>query len=621
MGQHTKHTNSKGQIIIELLIAFGLAGILLPALLTGLLATRSGRVAQEQRIIAVGLLREGEEAVRSVRDAGWDRITSPAVIMDVPYHWVQGGSEWTLVEGGETVGDFTRSIVISDISPADPSLKIVTIAVSWGDIIPSSTTSVIYLTRWKNISLTDSGTVQPQGQGFQDWCHPALALTNIDLDRQGHPTSLRAFETADSVDGNRVLAGTGANSSGPAFSNIKIMGNEPPAATILGDYNGTPQVKVNGLFGNDHYAFLATDSRGVEILDISAAPYHVIGTFKPAGMKNVNDVYVVGNTGYAVTTDKFYIFGISADRRTATASGSLALADGAKVVVDPSNLYAHVPNPDPAGELKIIDVHSHPTNLTDADVKNVNIDAGAGRDVFINASATRAYIATALDATKPEFFIINITDPINPVVITNGGTYDTNGMDPYATTVVTDNRAIIVGYGGNEYQVFSVAGDQVSFCPNHAEGTDLLNIDAGVFAVSSILQKDQYAYSYISTGDAAGELKIIEGGPGGGGNGSNGMFESVTLPIPDPGHDVAFNSFKGTVDPDLSYKISIKQGIGGSCSGITFSDSDFVSFIPGPLPLGTLGAGYINPGQCMRYRVFDAGSITKSFTVTFNYSP
>src|SRR4030042_825098 len=268
MGQHTKHTNSKGQIIIELLIAFGLAGILLPALLTGLLATRSGRVAQEQRIIAVGLLREGEEAVRSVRDAGWDRITSPAVIMDVPYHWVQGGSEWTLVEGGETVGDFTRSIVISDISPADPSLKIVTIAVSWGDIIPSSTTSVIYLTSWKNISLTDSGTVQPQGQGFQDWCHPALALTNIDLDRQGHPTSLRAFETADSVDGNGVLAGTGANSSGPAFSNIKFMGNEPPAATILGDYNGTPQVKVNGLFGNDHYAFLATDSRGVEILDI-----------------------------------------------------------------------------------------------------------------------------------------------------------------------------------------------------------------------------------------------------------------------------------------------------------------------------------------------------------------
>ena len=616
-----QHTNNRGQILVELLIAFGLAGILLPALLTGLLAARSGRVSQEQRIIAVGLLREGEEAVRSVRDLGWDRIISPAITMNIPYHWEQVGFEWSLVEGSETVGDFTRSVEISDISPADPSLKKITTTISWGDIIPSSTTSVMYLTRWRNISMTDSGTVQPQGQGFGDWCHPALALTNIDLDRQGHPTSLRAFETADSVDGNRVLSGTGANSSGPAFSNIKIMGNEPPTATILGDYNGTPQVKVNGLVGNDHYAYLATDSRGVEILDISVTPYQVIGTFKPTGMKNVNDVYVVGNTGYAVTTDKFYIFGISTDRRTATPSGSLALADGAKVVVDPSSQYAYVPNPDPTGELKIIDVHSHPVDLTPSDVKNVDVDAGVGRDVFINASGTRAYLATALNATKPEFFIINITDPANPTVITDGGTYDTGLMDPYAATIVTDNRAIIVGYGGNEYQVFSVAGDQVSFCPNHAEGTDFLNIDTGVYAVSSILQKDQHAYSYISTGDAAAELKIIEGGPGGGGNGSNGMFESVTLPIPDPGHDIAFNSFKGTVDPDLSYKISIKQGIGGSCSGVTFSDSDFFPFIPGPLPLGTFGAGYTNPGQCMRYRVFDSGSITKSFTVTFNYSP
>jgi len=606
---------------VELLIAFGLAGILLPALLTGLIAARSGRVGQEQRILAVGLLREGEEAVRSVRDIGWDRITSPTVTMDVPYHWVQGANEWSLVEGSETVGDFTRSIVISDITPPDPSLKKVTVTISWGDIFPSSTEAVIYLARWRNTSLTDSGTVLPQGQGFGDWCRPALALTNIDLNRQGHPTSLRAFETADSLDGNRILAGTGANSSGPAFSNIKIMGNSPPTATILGDYNGTPQIKVNDLVGDDRYAFLATDSRGVEILDITTTPYQVIGSYKPIGMKNVNSVFVVGNTGYAVTTDKFYIFGISADRRTATPSGSLVLANGAKVVVDPSSLYAYVANPDPAGELKIIDVHSHPANLTNDDVKNVDVDASAGRDIFINASATRAYLATAVNTAKPEFFIINITDPVNPIVITNGGTYDTGEMDPYSTAIVTDNRAILVGYGGNEYQVFSVADDQVSFCPNHAEGTDFLNIDTGVYAVSSILQKDQHAYSYISTGDAGAELKIIEGGPGGGGNGSNGMFESATLPVPDPGHDVAFNSFTGTVDPDLSYKISIKQAIGGSCSGVTFSDSDFMSVISGPLPLGSIGSGYINPGQCMRYRVFDSGSVTKSFTVTFNYSP
>lgn len=609
----------RGQVIVELLVAFGLAAILLPALLTGLIGARNGKVQQEQRILAVGLLREGEEVVRSVRDSGWDNVKTNGI-----YYPKAVGTSWTLTTDAayKTVGDFERTIEIADIVPVDPSLKKITITVIWGgSFIPSSMSSTLYITRWKNTSLSDSGSVQPENQGFGDWCKPALALTNINLNRQGHPTSLRAKETPNAIDGNRILAGTGANSSGPAFSNLKLLGDNPPVVTNLGDYNGSPQVKVNGLIGDDHYAFIATDSKGVEFLDLTTNPISEIGSFNPQGMKPVNDVYVVGNTGYAVTADKFYIFGISPDRKTSTSLGTLALSGGVKVVVDPSNLYAYVPNTDLSGQLKIIDVHSHPSNLTSADVKNVQVDGGSGRDVFINASATRAYLATAASATQPEFFIINITDPTNPSVFTTNATYDTNGMDPYGVTIVTDNHAIIVGTAGNEYQVFTVADDQVSFCPNHALGSDFLNIDTGVFAISSLKQANNHAYSYIATGDAGAELKIIEGGPGGGGNGSNGLFESATLPIPDPGHDVAFNSFTATVDPDLSYKISIKPGVGGSCSGVTFTDSDFTSFIPGPLPLGNLGAGYTNPGECMRYRVYDSGISTKSFTIKFNYSP
>jgi hypothetical protein len=613
----------KGQIIIELLIAFGLAGILLPALLTGLIAARSGRVGQEQRIVAVALLREGQEAIRAVRDQNWEAITSPAVAMDTPYHWVQEGGSWSLLEGSETVDGFTRSLEISDISPSDPSLKKITITINWGEVFPSSTTSVIYLTRWRNTSLEDSGSVQPQGQGLGDWCRPSLALTNVNIPHQAEANSIKASETTDGT-GNRIFMGTGNSADSPAFTNIKIIGNTPPTATILGSYNGTPQVKVNNLTGDSRYAYLATD-KDVQILDLNTTPpYQKIGSYDVGGGEKVKGVYVVGNTGYAVTQSKFYIFGMSPDRKTATPRASLTLLNSARVVVDSSNRYAYVPNSDPNGELKIIDVHSYltrdPAVLNSSDIRNVNIDGGAGRDVYINASATRAYLATATDALKPEFFIIDITDPANPSVFTDNATYDTNGMDPYGVTVVTDNRAIIVGAGGNEYQVFSVADDQVSFCPNHGEGTDYLNIDTGVYAVSSILQADLHAYSYIATGDAGAELKIIEGGPGGGGNGSNGMYESETLPIPDPGHNVAFNNFTATVDPDLSYKISIKQGIGGSCTGVTFSDSDFIPFIPGPLPLDILGGGYINPGQCMRYRVLDSGDVTKPFTVTFNYS-
>lgn len=625
----------KGVVLVELLVAFGLASILLPALLTGFVGATQGREVYEQRIAGVALVREAEEVIRSFRNDSWSGVAN--LTSGIKYYPSISGSKWMLLAGSETINGFTRAIIVSDVyrdasqsivaqgapgATLDPSTRQFLITVSWPGFFTRSITSSLYITRYGNTSLSETQTVSAPSGGFGDWCKPSLSTTNIDLNRQGHATAVMAFESGNGT-GNRVLTGTGSNSSGPAFSNIVIRGNSPPAATSVTDYNGTPQIKANGIFGDISYAFLATDNRGVEILDLSSSPYQQIGSFNPNGMKPANSVYVVGNTGYVVTDNKFYIFNVSTDRRTTSQVGSLDLANGTKVVVDASNQYAYVANPDASGELKIIDVHSHPTNLTSADVKNVNVDAGAGRDVFINLSATRAYLATAVSLTQPEFFIINISDKANPVVIMNNGTYDTNGMDPYGVTIVSGRRAILVGENGHEYQVFVVIDDQVSPCPNHSQNNDFLDVDdsIGFYGVASVLQSDQYAFSYIVTGDAGAELKIIEGGPGGGGVGGNGTYESPTLPVPDPGYDVAFNGFTATSDPNLSYKISIKHGVGGSCSSVTFSDGDFTAFVPGALPLTTIGSGYVNPGECLRFRAINSGSSPITFTATFNYSP
>ena len=622
----------KGQIIIEILIAFGLASLLLPAILTGFISGRSGRVQSEQRSTAIALLKEAEEAVRVYREADWTIFAQNGT-----YYPAISGTTWELStdsNNGEIDG-FSREVVIEDAyrdgnnqlsesGTVDLSVKKVTLSVSWGAALTDSISTTYYLTRWKNLSFTQSDEVQPSAGGFADWCQPDLSDTDVNLDRQGHPTVLSAKETPGGEDGNRILAGTGANSSGPAFSNIKIIGNEPPGATNLGDYNGTPQAKVNGLDGetimDKSYAYLAANNPvGVAILDVTASPYSQVGSFKPSN-ENFMDVRVVGNIGYAITGSTFYIFGINDNRTQTTLIGSLSLAGGVKMEVDPSGQYAYVATSDSGGELKIIDIHTNPGALTSADVVSVNTDSAGGKDVFIDEGGTRAYLVTAASTTQPEFFIINIEDKSNPSVIT-GGTYDTNGMNPEGVVVVSGNRAIVVGVGGNEYQVFIVDGDTVSSCPNHAEGNDFLNIDSGVFAISSLLQTDNHAYSYIATGDADAEIMIIEGGPGGGAGGGTGVFESETLPVPDPGHDVVFNSFTATADPDLSYKISIKQGVSGSCSAVTYDDGDFVDFVPGPLPVDTIGSGYVNPGQCLRYRVVNLGTSTKSFTISFNYSP
>lgn len=612
MVQLIKDKFEKGQLIIELLIAFGLASILIPAVVLGFITGSSGRAQQQDRLTATGYLKEEEEAVRSLRDLDWSNVATNGT-----YHPVPGANSWSLNPGSETIGNFQRNIVISDVSPADPSKKLVTLNVSWMNVFPITLTNQIILSRWKNLTLSDTQQVIEEAGGFANWCIPSLSTTNVDLSRQGHATTVHAFQS-DNGTGNRVFTGTGANSSGPAFSNLVIQGNSPPHLVSDTDYNGTPQIKANGVFGDTNYAFLATDSKGVEIVELATAPYQQIGSFNPQGMKPANSVYVVGNTGYVITDDKLYIFSISADRKTTSQIGVMNLANALKIKVDPAGQYAYVVTSDITGQLKVIDVHTNPATPTV--YGHVAVNGGAGRDIYINDTFTRAYLATAASATQPEFFIIDISNPQNPTAIP-GATYDTNGMDPQGVAIVTSNRAIIVGTGGVEYQVFTIQNDTVGFCPNHNQNNDSLNIDSGVYGVETVFQSDRHAYSYLVTGDANAELKIIEGGPGDNGTGGSGYFESATLPVPDPGHDVVFNSFSGTIDPNLSYKISIKHGVGGSCSGVTFADSDFTTYPPGPLPLGTLGAGYANPGECMRYRAYNSGTTPITYTITFNYSP
>src|SRR3990167_2676701 len=60
--------SQSGQSLVEILIAIGLTGILLPALLTGLVSSREGKAQEGQRLQATALVRESEEAIRSVRE-------------------------------------------------------------------------------------------------------------------------------------------------------------------------------------------------------------------------------------------------------------------------------------------------------------------------------------------------------------------------------------------------------------------------------------------------------------------------------------------------------------------------------------------------------------------------
>ena len=96
------YNNMKGQTLIELLLPIGIMAVILPALLFGLMSTRTGKVQQQQRLRAIALLKQTQEAVRNVREKGW-----VAFAVNGTYYPSITGTTWSLVSGTDTIDGFT----------------------------------------------------------------------------------------------------------------------------------------------------------------------------------------------------------------------------------------------------------------------------------------------------------------------------------------------------------------------------------------------------------------------------------------------------------------------------------------------------------------------------------
>lgn len=617
--------NNTGQLLVELLVALAVAAILIPALATGFIASRQGKAQEQQRLEATALARQEAEAVRIVRDAGWVNVATNGT-----YHAVISGNTWTLASGSETMNGYTKSVAIADTAPPDPSKKYITVAVSWGTPIHSSVTDSFYITRLTNTSWvqttkadfdagtktdvittnTNGGEVTLGAGGKADWCAPNLSIAAVDLPKNGVANAVSAIE-------GKLFAGTGDNASGVSYATVLIDNAHPPHATVSGTYDG---FKTNGIFGEKNYAYLATDNnfKEIEIIDLTASPYTEAGYFNAPGNGNGDSIYVSGNVGYMTSGSNFYTFDLANKSGSRPQLGTAALVGtGVKMYVIGN--YAYVAVNSVNTQLQILDVSdpAHP-----AVVGQAKVDGAAGKDIFVNSTGTRAYVATAATSSA-ELFILDVSTKTGnhntPI-----GSYEAGGMNPKGVTVVPGNRAILVGTGGQEYQAIDIADETNPF---YCGG---LNIDSGVNGVSSVLEADGDAYSYIITGDATTELKLIEGGPGGKFAGT-GTFESSTF---DATASAAFNRFivNGIIHPytTVQYQVAGADAVGDSCDGAVFTfvgpdGTPATKFSTGSaIPLSS-GPGYKNPARCFRYRAYLSAQdplFAPIFTdMTLNYSP
>ena len=638
------NNRSRGQLLVELLVALAVSAILIPAIVTGFVASRQGKAQERQRIEATALAREAVDAVRVIRDQAWSNIAVNGI-----YHPVISGNNWALASGSGTVNGFTQSIEISDVfrdatgkiipsgGSLDPSTKHITVTVTWGTPIVSSVTENYYLTRITNISwhqttqadfdagvktnviTTDvwGGEVTLGAGGKGDWCAPNLTIAAVDLPKSGVANAVSAIQ-------GKVFAGTGDNSSGVSYATVLLDQSDPPKATISGTYNG---YKTNSIFGEPNYAYLGTDNnfKEIEIINLSSTPYTEAGYFDAPGNGNGNSVVTSGNVGYMTSGNVFYTFDLTSKTGSRPQLGAATL-DGPGVKIAIVGTYAYVAIGSSTTQLDIVDISNSASPQL---VARASLGTSASTDVFVNSTGSRAYVSTVYATGKPEFYIVNTTTKSGTLPVV--GTYTTDGMSPKALTVVTGNKAIIVGTGGSQQYVVIDISDEANpiHCTSHGRNGGLA-IPSGVNGIGSVLESDGDTFSYIITGDASTELKIIQGGPGGVYS-TSGTFESSIF---DATVSAVFNRFivNGIQPPNttMTYQVSGANAVNGSCTGASFTyvgpdGTGNSRFATGSAIPWSTGPGYLNPARCFRYKAFLATTDTFAepiFTdITVNYSP
>lgn len=627
-----------GSILVELLMALALLALILPAIIDGLITSRQGLPQQEQQQNALVLLKETSESLRVIREKSWSGIS-----VNGTYYPQIDGDTWVLANGVQTVGDFNRRVIISDVyrdsdgnisqtGNIDPSIKKATIIVNWTQPKTSSIETISYFSRYlenaahiettyaqfsigntngvtvnyTNNDPTD-GEITLGGGGHGDWCKPSLSIYGYNLNHNASAMAVSAVE-------GKAFTVTGDNSSSETFHATTISNENPPIASPLFITDGK---KAYSVFGDNEYAYIATDTKGKQGTIISLSSQQEVGWLDlQTSSSRGRSITVYNNLAYVSdTNNKIYIFDISTKTGTQTpifiSSNLPGLAK--KIIIKNNQLY--VATNSTSNQLIIIPLTDNGRSF--GTMVNVSVNGQEGRDIYVKDDATRVYLATSESSSQNELFIIDINSSSSTYKQILGS-YNTSGMNPTGVTLVSNNKAIIVGTGGVEYQVVDVANDNITNCSGN-----LGDFNFDIRGIASVIELDGDAYSYIITSDTTSEFKIIEGGPSGQ-VGSSGVYESAIFNV---GYSTAFNrlSYQALIPSGttLKFQVAIADPVSGSCAQAIYTYQDLNP--SGAIPFNNDNLDYENPAQCFRYKILlsttTVGSTPVVYSVTANFSP
>ena len=142
MTRNTKQKLASGFMLVEILVAVCI--ITASVIAVTIVAQKSIAVSRQafNSSQAGFLLEEGAEAVRILRDNAWSNIS--ALTVGTTYYPTFTGGTWTMSTTPNTVGSFTRTVVVASVNrdsstkdivssggSVDSGTKLVTVTVSW----------------------------------------------------------------------------------------------------------------------------------------------------------------------------------------------------------------------------------------------------------------------------------------------------------------------------------------------------------------------------------------------------------------------------------------------------------------------------------------------------------
>ncbi len=478
--------NSGGFSLLEIVLATSIFFLVASVYIESIHIGRMNYENSGDEFRANLLAEEGLEAIQNIRDKGFSSLTAGNHGLAI------SSNQWVLAGESETVDSkFTRWIAINDI---DELTKNVESNVSWTDIRGEVHTVNLntLITDWVSPpgSIPDETTIGHNA----DWCDPSDSLTEYDMPGSATRQSITA------VPGIAYM-GTGGSSNGVTLTKVLVEGSNPPIVSVEAEYDN---YLANDVFGEDTNVYLATtdDSKEVVILDVTQMPYTEVGYVNGSGSTDATGVSVSGNVGLLAQGRRLRSFDVTSKDGSRPILDSVSVAGWfgyiSKIVIRGD--YAFLSLYNDWYELAIVDI-SDPNNLDVVSYSDVNIQQAA--DLYVNETGDRVYFGTNSFWWFKEFFIIDtsVKSGQRPVI----GEKDTYGMNVKGIAVVND-RAIVVGSGGEEYQVFDI-NDESN--PVQCGG---LNINTGISDVASVVDAEGNSFSYIVTGDTSAEMKIIEGG-------------------------------------------------------------------------------------------------------------